>query len=316
MPVINWTDITVIVVIGVFTIIGLRNGFLYSVFRLLSYIIALVVAVKAYPILSSALQKTILYDKIKVYVINSIQGANAAAAASAGSNTTSSAVAHATSTAAQATSAAHAASAGVHATSSASHVTSAAVHGASTAHAATASAISDSGLQMSQSAIQNIKLPDFLKTSIINDVAQKGLETKAAILDAIGHEISMLIINIISMLLIYVLIRFGLMFARIIIRAVSSLPIFKQLDRAGGIALGAVEGILVVYVLCAFITLFSASPAFNSAINSVKQARFAHYFYENNFIVSWLTPDEQLDSTSAHQTNPINSTSNQESNKP
>ncbi len=310
MPVINWTDIAVILVIGVFTIIGLRNGFLYSVFRLLSYIIALVVAVKAYPILSSALQKTILYDKIKVYVINSIQGANAAAAASPSLDaTTSAAAAHSASAAAQATSAA------AHSASAAAQATSAA-HGASAAHAATASAISDSGLQMSQSAIQNIKLPDFLKTSIINDVAQKGLETKAAIVDAIGHEISMLIINIISMLLIYFLIRFGLMFTRIIIRAVASLPIFKQLDKAGGIALGAVEGILVVYVLCAFITLFSASPAFNSAINSVKQARFAHYFYENNFIVSWLNPDKQLDSSDSLQVNPIKSTNNQKSSNP
>ena len=275
MPVINWTDIAVIVVIGVFTIIGLRNGFLYSVFRLLSYIIALVVAVKAYPILSSALQKTILYDKIKVYVINSIQSANAAAAATAVSDATNFATGQ-----------------------------------------ATASAISDNGLQLSQSAIQNIKLPDFLKTSIINDVAQKGLETKAAILDAVGHEISMLIINIISMLLIYVLIRFGLMFARIIIRAVASIPIFKQLDRAGGFALGAVDGIMVVYVLCAFITLFSATPAFNSAINSVKQARFAHYFYENNFIVSWLNPDKHLDSSDSLQINPIKSTNNQKSSNP
>lgn len=256
MPAFNWTDIAVIVVIGVFTIIGLKNGFLYSVFRLLSYVIALVVAVKAYPILSSALQKTIIYDKIKVSVINSIQGGN------------------------------------------------------------TAAAISGNGLQMSQAAVQNIKLPDFLKTTIVNDVTQKGLETKAAIVDAIASEVSMLIINIISMLLIYILIRFGLIFARIIIKAISSLPIFKQLDRAGGVALGAVEGILVVYILCAFITLFSTSPAFNSTINSVKQASFAHYFYENNFIVSWLTPDEQLNSTSTHQTNPINSTSSQKSSNP
>lgn len=270
MPALNWTDIAVIVVIGVFTIIGLKNGFLYSIFRLLSYVIALVVAVKAYPILSSALQKTIIYDKIKVSVINSIQGGNTAAASSLSEAATSTA-----STAAHASSAAANATAGVHATTSA--------------------AISGNGLQMSQAAVQNIKLPDFLKTSIVNDVTQKGLETKTAIIDAIGSEVSMLIINIISMLLIYLLIRFGLIFARIIIKAISSLPIFKQLDRAGGVALGAVEGILVVYILCAFITLFSTSPAFNSTISSVKQASFAHYFYENNFIVSWLTPDEQLD---------------------
>ena len=280
MPAFNWTDIAVIVVIGVFTIIGLKNGFLYSVFRLLSYVIALVVAVKAYPILSSALQKTIIYDKIKVSVINSIQGGNTAAASSLSEAATSTAI-HASSTAA-------------HASSAAAHATSAAAHATSGVHATTAAAISGNGLQMSQAAVQNIKLPDFLKTTIVNDVTQKGLETKAAIIDAIGSEVSTLIINIISMLLIYLLIRFGLIFARIIIKAISSLPIYKQLDRAGGVALGAVEGILVVYILCAFITLFSTSPAFNSTINSVKQASFAHYFYENNFIVSWLTPDEQL----------------------
>lgn len=228
----NWTDIGVLVIILIFTIIGVRNGFLYSVFRLFSYIVSVIFAVKFYPVLSEMLQKTVIYTNIKTSVINGIIKQQAADGVSLQERT-------------------------------------------------------------AQSMVDGLKLPGFLKDAILDNVGKKDIFGVQKILDAIGSEIALLVINILSMILIYLIIRFGLIFARVLIKTIAKLPVFRQLDKAGGLILGAIEGVLIVYILCALLILFSAFPKFTQVINSIETSRVASYFYQNNFIVSFLSPEQE-----------------------
>ncbi len=227
----NWTDISVLVIIAIFTIIGVRNGFLYSVFRLLSYILSVIFAIKFYPVLSAMLQKTIIYSNIKTAVINGITKQQTAGGLSLQERT-------------------------------------------------------------AQSIVDGLKLPGFLKESILRNVGEKDILGVQKITDAIGSEVATLVINILSMILIYIIIRFGLIFVKVIIKAISKIPVFKQLDKAGGLVLGAIEGIFIVYIICALLVLFSAFPKFSKAIDFVQNSQFASYFYQNNFIMSFLSTEE------------------------
>ncbi len=228
----NWTDISVLVIIVIFTAIGMRNGFLYSVFRLLSYILSVIFAIKFYPVLSAMLQKTVIYTNIKASVISGIVKQQAADGVSLQERTV-------------------------------------------------------------QSIVDGLKLPGFIKEAIIESVGKKDVLGFQKITEAIGSEIATLVINILSMILIYLIIRFGLIFARVIIKTIAKLPVFKQLDKAGGFVLGAIEGIFIVYILCAILVLFSAFPKFSPVIDSVQKSQFASYFYQNNFIVSFLSPEQE-----------------------
>lgn len=228
----NWTDIAVLIIIVVFTFIGLKNGFLYSVFRLLSYILSVIFAIKFYPILSGMLLKTAIYTNVKTAIIN----------------------------------------------------------GVIKQQSVSVSAIKE---KSAQTLVDGLKLPGFIKDSIIENVAKKDIFGVQKILDAIGSEIATLVINILSVVLIYVIIRIALVFARVIIKTIARLPVFKQLDKTGGLVLGAIEGIFIVYILCAVLILFSAFPKFSSTIDSIEGSQFANYFYQNNFIVSWIAPDDE-----------------------
>jgi len=55
--VMNWLDVAVLALIGVFAIIGLSNGFIFSIFRLVSFFISIFLSLKLYPFLSSLLIK-------------------------------------------------------------------------------------------------------------------------------------------------------------------------------------------------------------------------------------------------------------------
>ncbi len=227
----NWTDISVLVIIAIFTIIGVRNGFLYSVFRLLSYILSIIFAIKFYPVLSAMLQKTIIYSNIKTAVINGITKQQAADGISLQERT-------------------------------------------------------------AKSIVEGLKLPGFLKDAILRNVGEKDIFGVQKITDAISSEVATLVINILSMILIYVIIRFGLIFVKVIIKAIARIPVFKQLDKAGGLVLGAIEGIFIVYIICALLVLFSAFPKFSKTIDSVQKSQIACYFYQNNFIMSFLSNEE------------------------
>ncbi|QNU66592.1 CvpA family protein [Ruminiclostridium herbifermentans] len=233
----NWTDIAVFAIIAAFMVYGLKNGFLYSVFRLISYVMSVIFAIKFYPIISNILQKTVLYENIKKAVIDGITKRQM------GNSTVPN---------------------------------------------------EDSA----QAIIDGLKLPGFIKDSINEKVLGQDIFGFQKIIDAIGSEIAMLVVNILSVILIYLIIRFALIFIRVIIKTISKLPVFKQLDKTGGIVLGAIEGILVVYVLCAVLILFSAFPKFEPTIESIEDSKFANYFYQNNFIVSWISPEEELNLSS------------------
>lgn len=223
----NWTDITVLIILLVFIIIGVKNGFLYSIFSLFSYIISVIFAIKFYPVLSSMLQETFLYSKIKTAVANGIinqQSVNA-------------------------------------------------------------STIKE---KSAQTIIDGLKLPNFIKESLVDNVNKSNLFDTSKIVDSISGEIATLVINILSVILIYVIIRVAMVFIRIIIKTISKIPVFKQLDKTGGLILGAIEGVFVVYILCAILILFSAFPKFATAIENIEESTVAKHFYQNNFIVSWI----------------------------
>ncbi|HEY5586051.1 MAG TPA: CvpA family protein [Ruminiclostridium sp.] len=227
----NWTDIAVLIIIVVFTIIGLKNGFLYSVFRLLSYILSVIFAIKFYPVLSEMLQKTVIYTNIKASIVNGIIKQQAVS-------------------------------------------------------------VTTIKAKSAQTIVDGLKLPDFIKDSILKNIEKGNIFDMSKIVDAVGSEIATLVINILSVILIYVIIRIALIFARVIIKTIARLPVFKQLDKTGGIVLGAIEGILIVYILCAVLIIFSAFPKFAMTIDSIESSKFANYFYQNNFIVSWMSPDK------------------------
>ncbi len=227
----NWADFAVLIIIAIFTFIGLKNGFLYSVFRLLSYILSVIFAVKFYPVLSGILQKTVLFDSVKMSVIRGLMKQQV-------------------------------------------------------------QTVSNAKETAAQTVVDGLKLPGFLKDSILEHIQKSNIIDFSGIINAIGSEIASLVMNILSLIIIYALIRFGLVFAKVVIKTIARVPVFRQLDKTGGIVLGAIEGILAVYVLCAILILFSAFPKFSSSIEDIENSLFAGHFYENNFIVSWISPND------------------------
>jgi len=228
----NWLDVAVLALIGVFAIIGLSNGFIFSVFRLASFFVSVFLSLKFYPLLASFLVKIGLHEKIQASIFKNLIG-----------------------------------------------------------QAQTLAPEVDSQAKQvaADSIINQLKLPGFLKDTLVNKMPNptKLVDFTEAVQN-ISNELANIVISVISLVLIYILIRIGLIFARVILRGVAKLPIFRQMDKIGGLAFGAVEGLLTVNILFAVLMLFNSNPKFAEFFVAIENSLIASFFYQNNFIINWM----------------------------
>lgn len=229
----NWSDLLVLGIIIGFGIIGLTNGFIYSIFKIASFFISLIVSIKFYPIVANILMNTTLYTSIKSSILKNLL---------------------------------------------LQQVQSPKVEGQ--AKQAAADAI-----------INSLHLPGFLKENLITQFPNPSkLVDVAKIMDMISGKLAGIVISIISLVVLYIAIRIALIFIRVILQGIAKLPIFKQVDKLGGFAFGAIEGLLTIYILCAVLMLFNTSPQFKGIFDSVDNSIIAKYFYQHNFIVDLVFP--------------------------
>ena len=233
----NWSDLLVIAIIVFFGFIGIKNGFIYSIFKLVSFFIAAIISVKCYPILSNILDKTPMFTNVKSGILKNLLQQKE-------------------------------------------------------------SGIVDQGAQVvAGSVVDGLKLPGFLKEAIKGQLAKEnvmGLLDLSSIMDKISDVLTHVVIDILSLVLLYIAIRVGLIFIRFILQGIAKLPVFKQMDKLGGFAFGATEGLLTIYIIFAILMLFVSAPAFKGFFEAVETSAIAKFFYQNNFIVDLMFPADKI----------------------
>ncbi len=144
-----------------------------------------------------------------------------------------------------------------------------------------------SGAAGANAVISPLPLPDFFKRSMLEKLPSPSkLLDIQSITNAIGDELTRMVISVISLILLYILLRIVLSFVGLILKGVSKLPVFKQIDRMGGFIIGAIQGFLAVFIVCAVLVLFNSNQAFVPVFSALDGSVLAGWFYENNFIIS------------------------------
>ncbi len=231
----NWSDYAVLALIAGFALVGLKKGFVMSIFKVLSFFICIYASIKLYPAVAGFLEKTPVYTVIRDSILKNLllRGQEVSSASSA----------------------------------------------------------AVSGTAGAEAVVGPLPLPEFFKKTIVEKLpAPSQLIDLQSIVNAIGDELAKMVIAVVSLIALYFVLRLILAFAAIVLKGISKLPLFKQVDKLGGFALGAVQGFLAIYILCAVLVLFNANPQFAAIFSNLDNSMFAGWFYENNFIINWMFP--------------------------
>lgn len=113
------------------------------------------------------------------------------------------------------------------------------------------------------------------------------LEKSENTVQSIAESISTTIIETGSLLIIFVAVKIVLKFVTIIADLIAKLPILNQFNKLGGTVYGVLEGLLIVFVGFAIVSLIA--PFMDSSIiETINGSTLGAYLYNNNILLKFL----------------------------
>ena len=125
-------------------------------------------------------------------------------------------------------------------------------------------------------------VPSTIMDNINKEIENATDEVKANVID--HTTITIVNIGIVIFLAVRVILVLISLFAKIL----TDLPVIKQVDKLGGLAYGAIEGIVIVYAVLAVISLTSVIWANNAVVTAIAKSSLGEMLYNNNIILNLL----------------------------
>lgn len=127
-------------------------------------------------------------------------------------------------------------------------------------------------------------VPSTIMNNINKEIENATDEVKANVID----HTTITIVNIGSGIVIFLAVRVILVLISLFAKILTDLPVIKQVDKLGGLAYGAIEGIFIVYAVLAVISLTSVIWANNAVVTAIAKSSLGEMLYNNNIILNLL----------------------------
>lgn len=119
-----------------------------------------------------------------------------------------------------------------------------------------------------------------------NYVSQSITDTKNDIVKSTSTIIAQKIIGILIAIILFIVIRVVLIFAKALINGIASLPIIKQLNEVGGLAYGILMGLIIIYVILAVFYFVISVNNTGTIANAINTSIITKLLYSNNIILN------------------------------
>ena len=138
--------------------------------------------------------------------------------------------------------------------------------------------------------INSLPLPDVVQNVLAsNDDAQNNMLGVSAFRKYIADSVTGIILNAISFVLVFVGVS---IIMRIIIRCLnllSRLPVIHTMNKMGGMLVGLLKGVILLWLICIVITIMSGTEAGIYLYGQINESPFLKYIYDNNMIMALIT---------------------------
>ncbi len=131
-------------------------------------------------------------------------------------------------------------------------------------------------------------MPTTLVESINNKIEKETTDARNEIVEKTAKSTTLTIMRVGTAIAIYLAVRLVLFIVSVLAKGITQLPLLKEVDKAGGIAYGLVQGIVMVYVLLGIISLISVVWPNNPAVEAISQSYIGLILYNNNIILKLI----------------------------
>lgn len=114
-------------------------------------------------------------------------------------------------------------------------------------------------------------------------IMNKGANT----VGELANSFSSTIVGVCCFIVIYIVVRIALKFVTALANLIAKLPLLKQFNELGGLIYGALQGIFIVFLGFAVISL--ASPLMDADIlSNINNSMLGSWVYNNNFLLNLM----------------------------
>ena len=169
---------------------------------------------------------------------------------------------------------------------------------------------------VSEIIIRNTNIHDSIKTAIINTNNQSNIETKKDVTsiqeyvqkaideateetkskatEIVAENVAIKSIEIITGIIVFILIRIILVVLKFLTETIANLPIIKQLNEIGGLAYGAIRGIIIIYITLTIMFFVISINGNGKIANIIDSSYITKFLYDNNIIVNYCLLGKNL----------------------
>ena len=124
-----------------------------------------------------------------------------------------------------------------------------------------------------------------LINSFVSEALDKA-ETNAVAY--VSVELSHFMIRVGTMLFLFILSRFFLLFIRFAAEMIASLPFIKMFNKSGGLIYGIIKGFLTIYLILAVFSVISPLISSWGIISAIEDSTLGNKMYNDNIILNLL----------------------------
>ena len=128
---------------------------------------------------------------------------------------------------------------------------------------------------------------------IQDTIQSKVVENTEAAIEKVSNNLAIRIIEIMTLLLLFLILRIAIIIITILVDVASKLPVIKQANKLGGIIYGAIKGLLIVYIMLALIYLIA--PLISLPImETIDKSIVTKKMYDNNIVLKILLKSNKI----------------------
>lgn len=138
--------------------------------------------------------------------------------------------------------------------------------------------------------INSLNVPDIFKTGLLqnNNSEIYKLFNATGIIDYICSYVSNIIINVISIISVFLLVFIAMKILSLTLDIFSRLPVIKTANNLLGAVFGFFQGTAVIWILFIVITIFFTGEKFKNIYNLIGNSLIAVKFYDNNILMNMI----------------------------
>lgn len=113
-------------------------------------------------------------------------------------------------------------------------------------------------------------------------------EKKKEIVNNAAKELAIKIVDVLSFIGIFIIVRILLIFVKALADLITKLPIIKQCDKIGGIVYGVLQALVIIFIALALITFISTVINKYELLNLVNQSYVGSILNNNNILLKLI----------------------------